>query len=121
MMGPVLCWVEGRSNEQKPTWTQLSWGFWSSWEDRYHTDVDFKIIHNLKVELLLFSHYVVSDSVTPLTAARRVPLFSTISQSLFKFVCIESVIVGEEQIRQDGMVRLSHPTASRFGLMFCKQ
>ena len=53
MMGPVLCWAEGQSSEQKPTWTQLSWGFWSSWEGGHHTDVDFKIIHNLKVELLL--------------------------------------------------------------------
>ena len=53
MMGPVLCWAEGQGNEQKPTWTQLSWGFWSSWEGGHHTDVDFKIIHSLKVELLL--------------------------------------------------------------------
>ena len=61
-----------------------------------------------------------SDSVTPWTAALKVPLSSTISRNLLKFVCIESVIVGEEQIRQDGMVRLSHLTASCIRLMFYK-
>ena len=42
--------------------------------------------------LLLFSHSVVSDSATPWTAARQAFLSFTISQSLPKFISIESVM-----------------------------
>ena len=41
---------------------------------------------------ILFSHSVMSDSVTPWTAACQVSLSITNSQSLFKFRSIESVI-----------------------------
>ena len=41
--------------------------------------------------LLLFSHSVVSDSVTPWTAARQASLSFTISQSLLKLMSIESM------------------------------
>ena len=67
--------------------------------------------------------------VTPQTVAHQAPLSLTISQSLLKFVSIESVMlsnhlilcpllllllsifprVGREQISQDGIFRLSHP------------
>ena len=43
--------------------------------------------------LLLFSRYVVSDSVTPGTAACQAPLSFTTSQSLLKFISIESVML----------------------------
>ena len=42
---------------------------------------------------LLFSRQVVTDSATPWTAAHQSPLSSTISQSLLKFMSIESVMV----------------------------
>ena len=42
--------------------------------------------------LLLYSLQVVSDSVTPWTAARQAPPSCTISQSLLKLMSIESVI-----------------------------
>ena len=42
--------------------------------------------------LLLFSHSVMSNSVTPWNAARQAPLSFTISQSLLKLMSIESVI-----------------------------
>ena len=40
-----------------------------------------------------FSHYVLSDSATPWTAARQAPLTITISWTLLKFMSIESVSV----------------------------
>ena len=40
----------------------------------------------------LFSCPVVSDSVTPWTVTRQTPLSSTISQSLLKFMSIESMM-----------------------------
>ena len=42
---------------------------------------------------MLFSHYVVSDSVTPWTAARQAPLSPTISRSVLKFISIELVLL----------------------------
>ena len=42
--------------------------------------------------LLLFSCWVMSDSATPLTAARQASLSYTISQSLLKLMSIESVM-----------------------------
>ena len=42
--------------------------------------------------LLLFSSSVMSDSVTPWTAARQAPLSFTISWSLYKLMSIESVM-----------------------------
>ena len=42
--------------------------------------------------LSLFSHSVVSDSATPWTAARQVPLSFTICWSLLKLMSIESVM-----------------------------
>ena len=41
----------------------------------------------------LFSHQVTSDSVTPWTAARQASLSFTISQSLFRFISIELVML----------------------------
>ena len=43
--------------------------------------------------LSLFSHRVVSDSATPWTTVCQAPLSSTISQSLLKFISIESVML----------------------------
>ena len=43
-------------------------------------------------KLLLFSHSVVSDSVTPRTAAHQASLSFTISRSLLKLMSIESVM-----------------------------
>ena len=42
--------------------------------------------------LLLFSHSVVLDSAAPWTAAYQAPLSFTISQSLLRFMSIESVM-----------------------------
>ena len=47
---------------------------------------------SLSLVLLLFSHSVMSDSVTPWTTACQVSLFFTISQSLLKLMSIESMI-----------------------------
>ena len=44
------------------------------------------------LKLLLFSSSVMSDSVTPWTAARQAPLSFTISWSLYKLMSIESVM-----------------------------
>ena len=46
--------------------------------------------------MLLFSGQVVSDSVTPWPAARQASLSSIISQSLFKFTLIESVMLSNQ-------------------------
>ena len=45
-----------------------------------------------KVLLLLFSHSVVSDSVTPWTVTCQASFSFTISQSVLKFTLIESVM-----------------------------
>ena len=47
---------------------------------------------------LLFSHQVMSGSVTPWTAARQASLSFTISQSLFKFISIELVMLSNHFI-----------------------
>ena len=47
---------------------------------------------------MLFSHQVMSDSVTPWTAARQAPLSSTVSQSLLRFTSTESVILSNHLI-----------------------
>ena len=48
--------------------------------------------HNTTIMLLLFSCQVMCDSATPWTAACQASLSVTISQSLLKFMSIESVI-----------------------------
>ena len=48
--------------------------------------------HNTTIMLFLFSCQVMSDSATPWTAAYQASLSLTISQSLLKFMSIESVI-----------------------------
>ena len=48
--------------------------------------------------LSLFNHTGVSSSATPWTAARQAPLSSALSQSLLKFICIESVILSNHLI-----------------------
>ena len=50
-------------------------------------------VQPLPPSLLLFSRQVISDSVTPWTAAHQAPLSFTINLSLFKFMCIESVML----------------------------
>ena len=47
---------------------------------------------NLYVSWLLFRHSVMSDSVTPWTAARQASLSSAVSQSLLRFMSIKSVM-----------------------------
>ena len=47
---------------------------------------------NLYVSWLLFRHSVMSDSVTPWTAARQASLSSAVSRSLLKFMSIKSVM-----------------------------
>ena len=44
------------------------------------------------LQLLLFSHKVMSDSATPWTAARQASLSFTVSQSLLKLMSIELVM-----------------------------
>ena len=58
---------------------------------------------------LLLSRQVVTDSATPWTAAREVPLSSTISQSLLKFMSIESVIVFNQLILCQPLLLLPPP------------
>ena len=48
--------------------------------------------NSISMLLLLFSHSVMSDSATPWTEAHQTALPFTISQSLFKFMSIESVM-----------------------------
>ena len=50
------------------------------------------MLHMGGFSMLLSSHSVVSDSVTPWTAAHQTSLFITISQSLVKLMTIESVM-----------------------------
>ena len=52
---------------------------------------------SFNVQSLLFSHSVVSNSVTPWTAAVTSPSF-TISQSLFKLMSVELVMVSNHLI-----------------------
>ena len=54
--------------------------------------------------LLLFRHLVMSNSVTPSTAARQASLSFTVSQSLLKLMSIESIIPSN--------LILSHPFSS---------
>ena len=48
--------------------------------------------NSISTLLLLFSHSVMSDSATPWTEAHQTALPFTISQSLFKFMSIESMM-----------------------------
>ena len=48
--------------------------------------------NSISMLLLLFSHSVMSDSATPWTEAHQTALPFTISQSLFKFMSIESMM-----------------------------
>ena len=43
-----------------------------------------------RILLLFFSHQVMSDFATPYTAAHQAPLCPTVSQSLLRFMSIES-------------------------------
>ena len=61
-------------------------------------------VNHLQITLL-FSHKVVSDSVTPWTAACQVSLFFTISWSLFKWIFIDSMMPSNHLI-------LCHPLLS---------
>ena len=54
----------------------------------------------------LFSGQVVSDSATPWPAARQASLSSTISQSLFKSMSIESVILSNHCILRQPLLLL---------------
>ena len=47
---------------------------------------------------LLFRHSVVSDSVTPWSAAHQAPLFFTVSRSWLKFMSTESVMLSNHLI-----------------------
>ena len=47
----------------------------------------------MEIVLLLFSHSVLLDSITPWTAARQTPLSSTISGSFLRFISIELVML----------------------------
>ena len=53
---------------------------------------------SFNVQSLLFSHSVVSNSVTPWTAAVYASLSFTISQSLFQLMSVELVIVSNHLI-----------------------
>ena len=55
-------------------------------------------IHLMGIDLTLFGFSVVSDSATPRTAARQSSLSFTISQSLLKFMPIESVMLSNHLI-----------------------
>ena len=55
-------------------------------------------IHLMGIDLTLFSCSVVSDSATPWTAAHQSSLSFTISQSLLKFMPIESVMLSNHLI-----------------------
>ena len=48
--------------------------------------------------LLLYSREVVSDSVTPRTAAHQASLSFTVSRSLLRFMCTESVMLSNQLI-----------------------
>ena len=73
-------------NSNKPTLMDCGCPWGSSWVSTH------------LLLLSLFSHRVVSDSATPWTAACQAPLSSTISQSLLKFISIESVILSNHLI-----------------------
>ena len=51
-----------------------------------------------KILLLLFSHYIMSDSVTLWTAACQAPLSFTISWNLLKFMSMESMLLSNHLI-----------------------
>ena len=53
-----------------------------------------------------FSHSVVSDSVTPWTAACQAPLSSTDSKSLLNFMSIESVMASNHHILSHSLLLL---------------
>ena len=55
-------------------------------------DIGFQCKFYQNLQLLLFSHSVVSDSATPWTVVRQASLSFTISQSLLKLMSIESVM-----------------------------
>ena len=57
--------------------------------------------------LLLFSHSVMLDSAAPWTAAYQAPLSFTISQSLLRFMSIESVMPSNHLILCHPLLLLS--------------
>ena len=86
----ILEWIDfpfSRGSSQPWDWTQVSCiagGFFTSWGTR-----------EASIGMLLFSHYVVSDSLWPygLHAAYHAALSFTISWSLLKPMSIESVML----------------------------
>ena len=50
------------------------------------------------LQLLLFSHSLMSDSVTPGTVAHQSSLFFTVSRNLLKLMSIESVMPSDNLI-----------------------
>ena len=65
---------------------------WTSWRNRKRRRWERRSISNVSSSrLLLFSPSVVWLFVTPWTAARRASLSFTISQSMLKLMCFESV------------------------------
>ena len=85
-------------NTQQLPWSW--WGLWTGYPSLHHPNLLYGIILSLQrvqrtwkchlYPLLLFSHKVVSDSVTPSTAACQVSLSLIISQSLLKLMATES-------------------------------
>ena len=71
--------------------------------------------------MLLFSHPVVSDSVTPWAAARQVSLSFTISQSLLKlmFIALDLGLKAEKRLNSCSLSWWCHPTTSSSVICFC--
>ena len=65
---------------------------WNSWNLGDLFLQGWQFLSNMNPLFLLFIHSVMSDSATPWTIARQASLSFTISQSLLKFMSIESVI-----------------------------
>ena len=65
---------------------------WNSWSLGDLFLQGWQFLSNMNPLFLLFIHSVMSDSATPWTIARQASLSFTISQSLLKFMSIESVI-----------------------------
>ena len=71
-----------------------TWSFnhWTTREvPRNFSKKIYKIFHKQPL-LLLFSHSVMSDSASPWTTAHQASMSFTVSQSLFRFMSIESVM-----------------------------
>ena len=69
-------------------------------------------MHHLYPWLLLFSHWVMSDSVTPWTAASQASLSFTVFWSLLKLMSIDSVMLSEHLILRCPLLLLPSPFPS---------